>query len=48
METTVKELRRKTISLVKILRRNHSIEETIYELETKMKKKYPHLFEVYL
>ncbi|XP_062145354.1 uncharacterized protein LOC133852598 [Alnus glutinosa] len=37
-------LRTKTIPLVKILWRNHDVEEASWELEHEMRNKYPHLF----
>ena len=39
-----KELRTKRISLVKVLWRNHSIEEATWEREEEIRNKYPHLF----
>ena len=39
-----KELRNKTISLVKVLWRNHLVEEATWEREDQMRSKYPHLF----
>ena len=39
-----KELRNKKISLVKVLWRNQSVEEATWELEDKMRNKYPELF----
>jgi hypothetical protein len=39
------QLRTRTIPLVKILWRNHGIEEASWELEQQMRDKYPHLFE---
>ncbi|KAG7633139.1 Retrotransposon gag domain [Arabidopsis suecica] len=44
LETRVKELRRKSITLVKILWTNHGTQEATWELESEMKKKYPLLF----
>jgi hypothetical protein len=38
-------LRNKTISLVKVLWSNHSVEEASWELEESMWEKYPYLFE---
>jgi hypothetical protein len=38
------QLKTKTILLVKVLWRNHDIEEASWELEHDMKSKYPHLF----
>ena len=39
-----KELRNKTISLVKVLWRNHLIEEATWERKDQMRSQYPHLF----
>ena len=39
-----KELRNKTISLVKILWRNHLVEEATWEREDQMRSQYPLLF----
>ena len=39
-----KELRNKTISLVKVPWRNHLVEETTWEQEDQMRSQYPHLF----
>ena len=39
-----KELRNKTISLVKVLWRNHLVEEATWEREDQMRSQYPHLF----
>ena len=39
-----KELRKKTISLVKVLWRNHLVEEATWEREDQMRSQYPHLF----
>jgi hypothetical protein len=39
------QLRTKTISLVKVLWRNHGVEEASWELEQEMRNKYPHLFQ---
>ena len=39
-----KELRNKTISLVKVLWRNHLVEEGTWEREDQMRSQYPHLF----
>ncbi|XP_060671061.1 uncharacterized protein LOC132800790 [Ziziphus jujuba] len=40
-----KELRTKKIPLVKVLWRNHSIEEATWEREDEIHEKYPHLFD---
>ncbi|WMV09310.1 hypothetical protein MTR67_002695 [Solanum verrucosum] len=37
---------RKEVALVKVLRRNHFVEESTWEVEEDMKKRYPHLFEL--
>ena len=39
------ELRNKTISLVKVLWRNHLVEEATWEREDQMRSQYPHLFQ---
>ena len=39
-----KELRNKTISSVKIMWRNHLVEEATWEQEDRMRSQYPHLF----
>ena len=39
-----KELRNKTISLVKVLGRNHLVEEATWEREDQMRSQYPYLF----
>ncbi|KAL5555342.1 hypothetical protein UlMin_037578 [Ulmus minor] len=39
-----KTLRNKVISLVKVLWRNHKVEEATWEREDEMRTKYPHLF----
>ena len=39
-----KELRNKTIPLVKVLWKHHTTEEATWELESEMKDKYPALF----
>ena len=39
-----KELRNKTISLVKVLWRNHLVEEATWKREDQMRSQYPHLF----
>ena len=39
-----KELRNKTISLVKVLWRNHLVEEATWERADQMRSQYPHLF----
>jgi hypothetical protein len=47
LERKEQQLRTKTIPLVKVLWRNHDIEEASLELEIEMRNKYPHLFEVW-
>ncbi|XP_071900991.1 uncharacterized protein [Coffea arabica] len=44
LEREVKELRNKKIPLVKILWRNHGLEEATWELEEEMRRKHPNLF----
>ncbi|XP_027082175.1 uncharacterized protein [Coffea arabica] len=44
LDRKVKELRNKQIPLVKILWRNHDMEEATWEVEEDMQKKYPSLF----
>ena len=44
LDKKTKELRNKTISLVKVLWRNHSTEEATWELESEIREKYPNLF----
>ena len=39
-----KELRNKTISLLKVLWRNHLVEEATWERENQMRSQHPHLF----
>ena len=39
-----KELRNKTISLVKVLWRNHLVEEATWKRKDQMRSQYPHLF----
>ena len=41
-----KELPNKTISLVKVLWRNHLVEEVNWEREDQMRDQYPHLFHI--
>ncbi|CAN6706957.1 unnamed protein product [Malus baccata var. baccata] len=42
-----KVLRNKTVSLVKVLWRNHSVEEATWEIEDRMREMYPRLFYEY-
>ena len=44
LDTKENELRNKKISLVKVLWKNHDVEEATWEREEEMKMKYPHLF----
>ncbi|XP_027155563.1 uncharacterized protein LOC113755899 [Coffea eugenioides] len=44
LEREIKELRNKKIPLVKILWKNHGLEEATWELEEEMQEKYPDLF----
>ena len=44
LEKANKELRRKNITLVKVLWRNHAVKEATWEREDDMRTKYPHLF----
>jgi hypothetical protein len=45
LDRKAKELRMKRILLVKVLWRNHAIEEALGELEDEIRKKYPSLFD---
>ena len=45
LDTKQKVLRTKIIPMVKVLRRNHALEEATWELESEMKEKYLELFE---
>jgi hypothetical protein len=38
-------LRTKTIPIIKVLWRNHGVEEALWEAEHNMQSHYPHLFE---
>ena len=40
----VKQLRRREIPMVKVIWKNHGIEEATWETEEKMRRDYPHLF----
>ena len=44
LDYKIKQLRNRSISLVKVLWRNHSIEEATWETKESMRKSYPHLF----
>ena len=45
LDTKVQELRNKTIGLVKVLWLHHNMEEATWELESEIRRLYPHLFE---
>ncbi|XP_062146810.1 uncharacterized protein LOC133854587 [Alnus glutinosa] len=45
LDRNEQQLRTRTNTLVKILWRNHGVEEASWELEQQMRDKYPHLFE---
>ena len=40
----VKQLRKREIPMVKVLWKNHGVEEATWETEEKMRRDYPHLF----
>ena len=40
----VKQLRKREIPMVKVLWKNHGVEEATWEIEEKMGRDYPHLF----
>ena len=44
VDCQIKQLRRKDIPMVKIIWKNHGVEEATWETEEKMRKNYPHLF----
>ena len=44
LEREEKELRNKKISLVKVLWRNHLVEEATWERKDQIRSQYPHLF----
>ncbi|KAK8528246.1 hypothetical protein V6N12_074780 [Hibiscus sabdariffa] len=44
LDIEVKRLRNKNVSLVKVLWRNHNVEEATWEPEETMKEQYPYLF----
>ena len=44
LDRKAKELRNKTVALVKVLWRNHAVEEATWEREDEMREKYPNLF----
>ncbi|WMV54818.1 hypothetical protein MTR67_048203 [Solanum verrucosum] len=45
LDRQICKLRTKEVALVKVLWRNQFVEETTWEAEENMKKRYPHLFE---
>ncbi|KAJ4718964.1 Retrotransposon protein, putative, Ty3-gypsy subclass [Melia azedarach] len=45
LDSREQQLRNKTISLVKVLWRNHNVEEATWEREDQMRARYPYLFE---
>ncbi|XP_057976131.1 uncharacterized protein LOC131163554 [Malania oleifera] len=45
LDRKVQELRNRTIPQVKVLWRNHAVEEASWESEEQMKQRYPHLFQ---
>ena len=45
LDTKVEEIRNKTISLEKVLWLHHNMEEATWELESEIRRLYPHLFE---
>ena len=44
LDRKMKELRNKRIPLVKVLWRNHGLEEAAWEIEKEIREKYPDLF----
>ena len=44
VDTQVRQLRSKVIPMVKVLWRNHSMEDCTWELEQDMRDRFPHLF----
>ena len=44
LDRKIKELRYKSIPLVKVLWRNHKVEEATWETEQDMQNRYPELF----
>ncbi|XP_031270941.1 uncharacterized protein LOC116129338 [Pistacia vera] len=44
LDRKIKELRNKNVPLVKVLWRNHNVEEATWEVKQNMKEKYPDLF----
>ncbi|KAL4369728.1 hypothetical protein GQ457_05G018940 [Hibiscus cannabinus] len=45
LDREVKRLRNKNVSLVKVLWRNHNVEEATWEPEETMKEQYPYMFD---
>ncbi|KAL4339467.1 hypothetical protein GQ457_08G028290 [Hibiscus cannabinus] len=45
LDREVKRLRNKNVSLVKVLWRNHKVEEATWEPEETMRTRYPYLFD---
>ncbi|XP_070004933.1 uncharacterized protein [Nicotiana sylvestris] len=45
VDRQVRKLRSKEIQFVKVLRRNHTVEEATWEMEDDMRVKYPNLFQ---
>ena len=45
LDSKVQELRNKSINLVKVLWLHHNVEEATWELESEIRRLYPHLFE---
>ncbi|XP_075083412.1 uncharacterized protein LOC142167151 [Nicotiana tabacum] len=45
VDRQVRKLRSKEIEFVKVLWRNHTVEEATWEVEKDMQAKYPHLFQ---
>ena len=46
IDTKVQELRTKSIPLVRVVWRNHNVEESTWELREEMERKYPWLFDL--
>ena len=44
LDSRVKQLKNKTVDLVKVLWNHHGLEEATWELRSEMERKYPHLF----
>ncbi|KAK8641018.1 hypothetical protein V6N13_008769 [Hibiscus sabdariffa] len=45
LDREVKRLKNKSVPLVKVLWRNHKVEEATWEPKATMKEQYPHLFD---